>query len=527
MQLKIPILFLAAWLTAPSSPSQGIGPIERDLRSLGRFSVWTRIEIPLTGPESRGRGQPNPFEILADVVFTGPSGKKFKVPAFYDGDGRGGLDGDVWKVRFSADETGAWTFVSTSANRHLDAYKGSFTVTPPAPDAPDFYRWGRLERVGTAANKIRYLKFRSGPYWLKAGCDDPENFLGNYRHYDTLEKRKDAVDYLAGKGVNSMYIMTHNLDGDDKDVWPWLGTTAEEAKDNSMKSARFDIAKLEEWRRLFEFMQLKGIVPYIVLEDDSAWAGYDHARYYREMVARFGYLPALLFNFNEEHNENYSLAEALSFMQQLKEIDPYGHPRGIHNVNDPVDDYVDASQVDLTSIQTNVGGPLTHNQLAIEWINRCKSRSRRVLVISFDEGRPEEERGEWWSAYMGGGVWEVHVRPPYDRPMSTWDSVWTQLGGTRTFMESVPFWRMEPRNDLVKSGPAFCLARPGEVYALYLPYGGEITVELAANRTYEYAWWKAANGKDGRFENQGSASGGRQTFIVPGSGDWALRIAKR
>ena len=38
------------------------------------------------------------------------------VHGFYDGDGKRGLDGSVWKVRFSADELGQWKFVTTSDN---------------------------------------------------------------------------------------------------------------------------------------------------------------------------------------------------------------------------------------------------------------------------------------------------------------------------------------------------------------------------------------------------------------------------
>ena len=90
-------------------------------------------------------------------------------------------------------------------------------------------------------------------------------------------------------------------------------------------------------------MQAKGVVTYLVLEDDHAWHGYDHARYYREMIARFGYLPALIFNFNEEYNENYKLPQALEYLQQLADLDPYDHPRGIHNVNTPSDDYIDCA----------------------------------------------------------------------------------------------------------------------------------------------------------------------------------------
>lgn len=499
------------------------------------FAKWAPIEITFAGPQSKGRGDPNPFAVSLDVVFAGPSGRQYRVPGFYDGDGRGGLDGNVWKIRFSADETGRWNYVSRSNESKLDGCSGRFIVTEPLKDVRGFYRWGRLEYTGTAENppEAGYLKFRDGPYWLKAGCDDPENFLGAYENYNTTAKRKAAVDYLAERGINSIYIMTHNIGGDDKDVWPWLGDTARQAMANGGADARFDVAKLAQWRDLFEYMQTKGVVPYLVLEDDSAWKGYDHARYYREMIARFGDLPALLFNFNEEHNENYKLAEALEFMRVLEQIDPYDHPRGIHNVNTPNDQYIDAAQVDFTSIQTGAAGKLSgldkaleHHKTTLDWIERCRQRGRRILVVNFDEGRPEQDRRAWWSAYLAGGVWEAHVLQPYDRPMSAWGPVWTQLGGTRAFMESLPFSEMESHDEVVKSGTAFCLAKPHEVYALYLPLGGIITVSLPADGNFEIGWWNPDNGRDGHFQNEMRVNGGLQRFAPPADGDWALRIMR-
>jgi len=362
---------------------------------------------------------------------------------------------------------------------------------------------------------------------LKAGCDDPENFLGSFSNYDTPEKRMAVIDYLADRYINSQYMVTHNIGGDDQDTWPWLGTTIDIAKSNAGRSARFDIVRMQEWTQLFEYMQAKGVVPYILLEDDNAWTGYDHKRYYRELIGRFGYLPALLFNFNEEYNENYDLSTALAFMQQLEDIDPYDHPRGVHNVNTANDQYVDANQVDFTSIQTGAGEPLKHNQIAIDWINRCISRNRRVLMVGFDEPRPLLNRMNWWSAYMGGGVFEVHVDKPYDRPITAWEAAWTQIGGARKFMETLEFWKMAPDNSLVSSGTAFCLANPGEQYALYLPNGGTVKAELSARVTYDYSWWKATNGKNGSFQDAGVCGGGQQTFTAPGNGDWALRITRK
>jgi len=131
-----------------------------------------------------------------------------------------------------------------------------------------------------------------------------------------------------------------------------------------------------------------------------------------------------------------------------------------------------------------------------------------------------------WEPRLAGGVWEIHVRQPYDRPLSAWQPAWTEIGGARAFMETLPFWEMEPNNTLVKSGRAFCLAKPGQAYALYLPIGGSVTIELAPRVTYEYAWWNPANGKDGSFQDGGRIDGGTRQFLAPGQGDWALRIAR-
>ena len=114
-----------------------------------------------------------------DVEFTSPGGQTFLVPAFYDGDGSGGLDGDVWRVRFSPDSVGLWSYVSSSSEPLLDGKTGSFEVVAPsgcgsyaAGGLPDLGCVGRLEYVGG-----HYLKFANGPYWLKGGVDEPESFL--------------------------------------------------------------------------------------------------------------------------------------------------------------------------------------------------------------------------------------------------------------------------------------------------------------------------------------------------------------
>ncbi len=106
-------------------------------------------------------------------------------------------------------------------------------------------------------------------------------------------------------------------------------------------------------------------------------------------------------------------------------------------------------------------------------------------------------------------------------------NVWKELGDTRAFMETLPFWEMQPRNDLVTAGQAFCLADPDHVYAFYLPEGGPIQVKLKEGVDYDVAWWNPGNGKDDSFSEKPTCRGGLQRFEAPSDGDWAMRILKR
>jgi len=47
------------------------------------YPRWAKIELTFDGPELKGRGEPNPFAIRFDVVFSGPDGREWRVPGFY------------------------------------------------------------------------------------------------------------------------------------------------------------------------------------------------------------------------------------------------------------------------------------------------------------------------------------------------------------------------------------------------------------------------------------------------------------
>ncbi|HEX3725592.1 MAG TPA: DUF5060 domain-containing protein, partial [Pirellulales bacterium] len=236
-----------------------VGAVASSAAIDGCQRVWHPITLTFAGPAAAETDTaPNPFlDFRLQVTFTGPANQRCVVPGFFDGDGNGGSQGRAWRVHFTPDAPGTWQYQASFrqgadvaiqleplAGEPLEVpgSAGSLAVEPLDPQAPGFLRWGRLGYVGQ-----HYLKFQDGPYWLRGGTDEPEDFLGyagfdrtpakhRYAVHETDWRAGDpdwgggrgraiigALNYLAGQHVNSIYFLTMNVGGDGKDVWPWVG----------------------------------------------------------------------------------------------------------------------------------------------------------------------------------------------------------------------------------------------------------------------------------------------------------------
>ncbi|MFV1857918.1 MAG: DUF5060 domain-containing protein [Anaerolineales bacterium] len=527
------VILVAAACATPdseSSTSVAVDPLYEPEASsspvsLGSVARWSKVEIELMGPQSIGLSKSaNPFKIEVDVLFNGPGGRSYTVPAFYDGDGNGGLDGTIWKVRFTPDANGSWSYKSISSEPRLNGESGSFEVESPTECSdyvpgglPNLQCVGRLEYAGG-----HYLRFSDGPYWLKGGADDPEDFLapGVNAGFST---KQAAIDYLADKGVNSIYVLLNNVDGDGRNVWPWVGSNQASAKANH---EYFDLAKLEGWEQLFTYIQSKGLILHLVLEDDSAWTGFDRTMYYREMIARFGHHNGIIWNIAEEYNESYSARQVKDFAQDIRSLDPYDHPITVHHAGSlsKWNPFVGDSRFDLTSFQTDAS---PQNVNANFWFAAVES-SGRTIPISFDEtgklGASDRDlaRHIIWSVYLGGGNFEMHTFPLAGYP--DFANHFSDMTRAREFVERLPFWEMRPSNELISSGQGYVFGKSGDVYAAYLPNGGSISIDLTGTSgEFRVSWF---NPRDGSYTEQSSVSGGSvRTLAAPFGGDAVLLLS--
>jgi len=417
----------------------------------------------------------------------------------------------------------------------FDGAAGTFHVGPTDKTGRDFRGKGMLRYVGK-----RYLQFaETGRYFIKGGTDSPENLLG-YADFDgtgrlgksgrrrggeaavdklhryephlrdwrpgdpTWRSGKGkgiigAINYLASAGMNSVYFLTYNIDGGDgKDVWPWT---------DDDERFRFDCSKLEQWEIVFSQMDRCGVAMHVITQEQENDQGLDggdlgpaRRLYYRELVARFAHHPALTWNLGEE-NTNTDVQRKV-FARYIRQLDPYDHPIVVHTfpgkydqVYGPLlgDEHFEGPSLQMGNMQA------THAE-TVKWVRRSAAAGRPWIVcldeigpahtgVKPDRGDPRHDavrRYALWGNLMGGGAgceWYFGYKYAHnDLNCEDWRSrqnMWDQTRhALEFFREQLPFVEMQPADELTSARDDYCLAKPGEVYAIYLPGGGGTDVRL-------------------------------------------------
>lgn len=553
----------------PDPPAPGTPPVVS-----GELRKWHKITISFTGPNTSEDASFNPFlNYRLDVTFKNGN-KEYVVPGYYAADGNAGAtsakSGSIWKVHFAPDEVGTWSFkasfrkgnnVAVNDNplagqaSDLDGQGGSFQIAPSNKGGKDFRAKGKLKYVNE-----HFMKFsETGEYFLKGGADSPENFLayrdfdGTYNHggpdftktYDphkndwkagdpTWKNGKGkgmigALNYLSSKGMNSVYFITMNVNGDGKDVWPWTSHT---------ERYRYDVSKLDQWEIVFSHMDKLGIMLHVLTQEtendqllDGAALGTQRKLYYRELIARFGHHLAITWNLGEENDIHSELPDPngtnlKAYATYISNLDPYGHYICVHTypgqydqVYNPLLGYKD---FDGTSLQLgNMNG--THNQ-TIKWLDRS-SQNGHKWVVNLDEIGPAStgvkpdaddfwhndvrEKALWGNLMAGGGgvEWYFGYQFPHsDLTCQDWrsrDHMWELTDiALKFFRTYLPFWEMSHQDALTSDSDDYCFAKPGEIYAIYLPNGGSTNLNFGPyTGDYTVLWYNPRTGKTVQDDN--------------------------
>ena len=529
------------------------------------------VTVTFEGPwASETDSSPNPFlDYRLKVRFDGPGGRSVEVPGYFDANGDRGDTGNLWRAKFLPPVSGTWTATASmrsgsevaislaqqpgAAVTSVDGHSVAFDVSSTRPTAKGFFRRGALLDSGK-----HHRKFEFGPYYLKAGTNGPENFLG-LRCLDDITKSSGgggtlhsfephiadwnpgdpipgpfnanddgrgvigALNYLHEQGVNSLFTMVMNLGGDGRDVYPFLGP-----RNRRFEKTHYDTSRLRQWGVIFEHAQRKSISLSLVMNEteasnetwlDGGHLGTERKLFYRELVARFGHLPAIRWNICEENDFPPSRLD--EFAAYIKAHDRDVHAVSIHNHPNDLSMFqslLSSQNIDAASLQFSPNNANSHVEQVREWT----AQSGRPWVVDADEQGPwhtgltnqnaadTRKRILYDALFSGGGVefyFGYHALPLGGdlslEDFRTREEMWGYLRNARELIEGeLPFHDMDPRDELVRSesgsfGGAEVFALPGRVYAVYYPRAsdtGELDLEGHTQR-FEVEWYDPRNGE--------------------------------
>ena len=527
---------------------------------------WQTVALTFDGPETSEDATPNPFlDYRMNVSFSHlQSGESRTAQGFFAADGNAAQSsaesGAQWRVRFTPPLAGTWVWraefragpgiaLSAAAGETaaFDGESGTFSVAAVPDAAPGFASKGFLGPDGS-----HYLRFSNGERFLKGGADSPENFLGYFEFDGTFDtashggvasdrgsflhryephardwnpgdptwqggKGKNiigALNYLASKGMNSVYFMTYNLDGGDgKDTWVWTAPTVRD---------RFDVSKLAQWEIVFSHMERLGIAMHLVIqetENDEELGGGPELNdvrklYLRELAARFGHHLAVIWNLGEENDT--PLGDRLQIASYLRQVDPNNHAVTVHTHGGrSLRSYTGLIGSDLFSATSIQGSMEATNREAVTLRMRTAASgspwaifhdeqgpaSTGVMPDSADPLHDKPRKHALWGNLMGGGSgveWYFGYEYPHmDLNCEDWrsrDVMWDQTRyALEFFHQHLPFWEMWPANDLADGRGAYVLAKEGEIYAVYMPEAHRTQMTLAAGE-YRLRWYDPRNG---------------------------------
>lgn len=281
---------------------------------------------------------------------------------------------------------------------------------------------------------------------------------------------------------------------------------------------------------------------------DGGSLGPERKLYCRELVARFGHALALNWNIGEENTQ--STREVADMLRYLKETDPYDHPRVLHTFPDEQDKKYPpllGNAHELTGLSLQNSWRVVH-QHTLHWIHSSQ-KAGKPWVIANDEQNPAglgvpqdigykgtdgiaSERGKkkdnagtgdvkskpytmhdirkltLWGNLMAGGAgveyYFGYALPENDLGCEdfrsrdkSWDFCRIALDFFRD--EKIPFADMQSADALLgneqSDNSKYCLAKPGEIYLVYLPDGGSSPLDLsAAAGDFTVSWFDPRTG---------------------------------
>ncbi len=460
----------------------------------------------------------NPFMVPFSATVTGPDGREFTLPGFYDGD-------STWKIRVAPTVAGKWSLVTKSELKELDGQRAEFTCVKNAnPNVHGVLRVDKQHPHHFIFDDGTRFFMQGYEYdWLWALDMDKPNV-------PTIEK---SLDILSKHGFNYVILNSYAHDtnwrkgktgADDYGpplLYAWEGTN--DKPDHS----RMNVAYWQHYDRVMTALAERGMQAHMLMKVYNKavnWPkrGSDEEKLFlRWLVARYAAYPNIIWDFSKEAHNEKDVTYKQGWLKWLRENDPYHHLTTVHD-DDKTND--SGAYDELTDFRADQGHNKYHEVI-------LRQRARRAWPIAnvesdYEHGpqgmedktyrgvhTPEETIRCAWEIQMAGGynayyytytAWDV-VRP-FDVPPGY--AFYKHFGD---FWRGTQYWRLQPSDKLVSTG--WCIADPGREYVVFQNEAKPFTLEITGAKVALNAEW--FNPHTGKRTSGGEVNNGKGSFKPP------------
>lgn len=436
----------------------------------------------------------NPFAVELTGEFAGPGGKLMRVPGFYDGDG-------TWKIRFGAPEAGKWRLKTSSP---VAALHGK--VIDDIEAAPNRHPKVHGALKVDAANP-HHFRYADGTRFFLLGyeCD--------WLWAPPRSVQETMVRQMTANGFN--YVVVNIYAHDTKwaegktNEWDYgpapvfaFGGTNEKPDHTRMNTAFF-----QSYDKMMDLLRDNGIVAHIFLKVYNKLVNWpergsvEEERYFRYITARYQAYSNVVWDYSKESYNEKDKELLARLIGVVRAADGHGHLLTVHDDNpfayDPAYNHLTDFRTDQLHNHWAAGVALDRSVRAWPAVNlefgyeqgvedlptyRVKQNweevLRRAYIVYF--------AGGYGAYYYSNTAWDL-LKPEPEPPGMKRYKVLADV------FESLPYWRMAPRNELGVGGPV--LALDGEVYAAFVE-GEKLTLNLTnLDGAGSVEWVDTWNGK--------------------------------
>lgn len=512
-------------------------------RPAAAVDAYDFVEIAATvdSPDAR-----NPF---VDASFTGEfatagGSRRWPVEGFCDA-----MDGRVLRIRFMPSAAGDYTYTVTfrqgdfakTANGSFQARdahrRGPIRVDPQ-------YRWHFIWE-GTGEH---YFFNGTTAYWL-VGWREDRIIRYSIDRLHRLKINRMRVT-IAGR-TNTFYgepVM--NSDKFSVNLGAWPARDKNDFSHPDFDYTRFDVAYWQKFERMLRVARDDDMIVSLVLDMNDgrvhpAAGSPDEHRFIHYAVNRFGAFSNITWDLGDDLDGMRDDQWTHDTGTLIEQWDPYHHLATSHPIDHQHQDRA-GEWFGFTSYQE-----WSRKQHALMLESRELQRKTGRIIPQTNEEYGYEDHYPLWAApgsdsadVLRRSAWDIVMAGAYQTAGESarrGTNIWPDTGGgwmngrgddTMTmfagyghivdFFTSFEWWKSNPHDELVDGGN-YCLADPGQTYAVYLPHAGKVTVRLEPG-TYQAEWFSALSGE--RIELPAAAGPSWTSPPAPDNNDWAILLRR-